>query len=822
MKTDSVDSPHDTSPEDAIAAIAAYDGPVLVDLDETLYLQNSTEDFIDCARPGLVALVLLRLLDGLGPWRRFGGEQTRDVWRVRLIFFLMPWTRRRWRRRVVQLAQRFANRRLIAALKARAEPPIIVTAGFGPVVTPLIAALGFADCKVVAARLGSLEDRRFGKLHTATRDLGTGIVSSALIITDSLQDLELLQQCARPLRTVWPEARFRRALSRIYLPGEYLTHVKRPGARYILRGILQEDFAFWVLSSVGLALHPVTHVAGLLLLTISFWAVYERGYVDNDLIAARYESDPKLTPEFWSSPVATPVLLPWIWAAAAGALALLLLQPAIGSFAYNFGKWSAVLVATYLCFKLYNRLDKTTRVWLYPALQFARSAAFIVIVPISPIAAAAVGAHVISRWVPYHLYRLGATRWPSAQPSLIRLLAFIVLALLFGRSLGSAIDFNWTALALLAWIVFGARREIRSVFKAAKRLDTYPVTAAYKSSEIATLPQQQPLTAAPMFSVVIPTCNRVAKIGRALRSVLVQTMDDYEVIVVDDGSTDGTQELLASLDFARCRVLRNPVNGGVSAARNRGVAEARGEFIAFLDDDDEFRPTVLAALRERCLADPKPDFLWGVRVIHERAPDGRTISTRVDDWRDISPSVSGSEFLPLTLRLATSAVFAIRRTVFEKVGGFDVSLKVSEDRDLFITLAEGDYLGAVANAALIDVDEGVNSLSRSVTGVRGGADSDLRVIDKHLDYLRLPEHHEFLSEYLLVIFAGFLQAGNRRAAMHIVGELRQRGALDSRVFRNYLRHAPEFRALKRAIRYSTMRRIRNRLLSRVSVANEAA
>ncbi len=106
-------------------------------------------------------------------------------------------------------------------------------------------------------------------------------------------------------------------------------------------------------------------------------------------------------------------------------------------------------------------------------------------------------------------------------------------------------------------------------------------------------------------------------------------------------------------------------------------------------------------------------------------------------------------------------MFAIRRTLFEKIGGFDESLKVSEDRDLFITLAEGNYLGAVANAALIDVDEGVNSLSRSVTGVRGGADSDLRVIDKHLDYLRLLKHHEFpVSEYLLkVIFAGFLQAG---------------------------------------------------------------
>ncbi len=652
MNTDSVGTPYDASPDNAIAAILAHDGPILVDLDETLYLRNSTEDFIDCARPGLLALILLRGLDGIGPWRRFGGEQTRDVWRVRLIFFLMPWTRRRWRRRVAQLAQRYANGRLIAALRTRAQPPIIVTAGFGPVVAPLVAALGFGDARIVAARLGSLEDRRFGKLHTATRELGTEIISSALIVTDSIQDLELLQHCARPVRTVWPEARFRRALSKIYLPGEYLTHVKRPGARYILRGILQEDFAFWVLSSVALALHPVTHIAGLLLLTISFWAVYERGYVDNDLIAARYESDPKLTPEFWNSPVATPVLLPWVWAAAAAALALLLLQPAIGGFAYNFGKWSAVLVATYLCFKLYNRLDKTTRVWLYPALQFARSAAFIVIVPISPIAAAAVGAHVVSRWVPYHLYRLGAARWPSAQPSLIRLLAFIVLALLFGRSLGPAVYLNWTALALLVWIVFGARREIRSVFKAAKRLDTFPLTTAHKPYEIAALPQQQPLTSTPMFSVVIPTCNRVAKIGRALRSVLVQTMDDYEIIVVDDGSTDGTQELLAALDLTRCRVLRNPVNGGVSAARNRGVAAAKGEFIAFLDDDDEFRPTVLAALRDRCVAEPKPDFLWGIRVIHERAPDGRAISTRVDDWRDISPSVSGSEFLPLTLRLA--------------------------------------------------------------------------------------------------------------------------------------------------------------------------
>lgn len=812
---------YDATPDEAIAAILVHDGPVLVDLDETLYLRNSTEDFIDCARPGLLALILLRALDLISPWRMIGGEPTRDVWRVRVVSSLLPWTRRRWRARVEQLAQRFANRRLVAALKARGEPPIIVTAGFVPVVAPLVAALGFADATVVAARVDSLEDRRLGKLHTATRALGTETITRCLMVTDSLQDLDLLQQCARPLRTVWPEARFRRALGKTYLPGEYLTHVKRPGARYIMRGILQEDFAFWVLSSVGMAMHPATHILGLLLLLLSFWAVYERGYVDNDMIAARYEAEPKLTPEFWNSPVATPVLLPWLWAAGAGALAILLLRPPAASFPLDFVRWMSALIATYLCFKLYNRLDKTTRVWLYPALQFARSSAFVLIVPISPIGAAAVCAHVVSRWVPYHLYRLGATRWPSAQPELIRLLAFIVLAVLIGSSLGPAAWRNWTALALLAWNVYGARRELVAVFKGARRLDVRPISAPRKAFDIADLPNLPALEHAPMFTVVIPTHNRVGSIARALHSVLLQTLDDYEIIIVDDGSWDGTRELLATLQCPRCRVLRNPVNVGVSASRNRGVAEARGQYIAFLDDDDEFRPNTLAALRERCLTDQKPDFLWGVRVIHERAPAGDTISTRMDDWRDMPPFVSGSEFLPLALRLATSAIFTIRKSLFEQLGGFDEALKVSEDRDLFITLAERGCLGAVANDAFIDVDESFNSLSRSV-GVRGGADADLRVIDKHLDYLHRPEHHEFLSEYLLVVFAGFLQAGKRRSAMRIVGELRQRGALDSRVFRTYLRHAPECRALKSAIRYSTIRRIRNRLLHRVATSNVPA
>ena len=227
----------------------------------------------------------------------------------------------------------------------------------------------------------------------------------------------MLQSCARPLRTLWPQARYRRALSGVYLPGEYISQIKHPGERYIFRGILQEDFAFWLLSSIGLAINPATHLVGLLLLLLSFWAIYERGYVDNDLVASRYEADPKLSATFGSVRVATPAVQPWIWALLAGAAGVAILHPDRMAFVVHFAGWVAVLILTYACFVFYNRLDKMTRVWLYPLLQFARSAAFTVVVPIEPAGVAALGAHVLSRWVPYQVYRLtsaaGLTRGRS-------------------------------------------------------------------------------------------------------------------------------------------------------------------------------------------------------------------------------------------------------------------------------------------------------------------------------------------------------------------------------------------------------------------------
>ena len=281
----------------------------------------------------------------------------------------------------------------------------------------------------------------------------------------------MLDACALPLRTVWPEAGLRHALSGVYLPGQYLSRVKRPGTRYIVRGIVQEDFALWVFCSIGLAALPVLHVLGLTLLAVSFWSIYELGYVDNDRIAARFEADPKLSAAFHDAPVATPRFLPWIWAFATGAGALFVLRWPDHPAPTDFAAWGAVLLATHGWFLMYNRFDKGTRVWLFAGLQFARGAAFAALVAIPLVGAIAIGAHVLAKWVPYCFYRLGGKDWPDEPVNLIRLLFFAVLAPLLCAAHGFSALLNWTTLGLLAWMLFRARREIAAAWNAASRLD---------------------------------------------------------------------------------------------------------------------------------------------------------------------------------------------------------------------------------------------------------------------------------------------------------------------------------------------------------------
>lgn len=310
------------------------------------------------------------------------------------------------------------------------------------------------------------------------------------------------------------------------------------------------------------------------------------------------------------------------------------------------------------------------------------------------------------------------------------------------------------------------------------------------------------------FSVVIPTHNRAHMIARALRSVEAQTFPALEMIVVDDGSTDDTSAVLSAYRSSRLRVLHNIPARGASSARNRGVAVARGQFVVFLDDDDELRPDALQEIGKRVSTNPSVDFLWGRRVIHTKDKAGRTIDVREDDFSGLAPRVSGTDFLPMVLVIATSSAFTIRRSAFETLGGFDETLPVSEDRDLFLRLAEHGHVGAVVDRPLIDINEHLQgSLSRS-NHLRRVPDTDERVMEKHRAYLELPENRGFRNRYLLEVLTGYIQAGMRGVALRRAWDLMRHGSLDFPAIISCLRHTPELRALKSVIRYDSIRRLR--------------
>jgi len=375
----------------------------------------------------------------------------------------------RWRSRVSALAAQFVNPRVAAALQQHRHRVVIVTVGFMPIVQPLIEALGFGECRIIAARLG-FRDRRNGKLHLVRNALGDEALSAALFITDSIDDAPVLARCRRPLRVMWPGSLYPRALSRVYLPGLYLSLVKRPGQRYIWRSVIQEDFAYWVLGTLALATHPASHLCGLALMSLSFWSIYERGYANNDWVAANLESAGKLSTEFSRGLVVTPRFRPWLWAAASGAGAMYLLGP-WSDFAANCAKWATVLIATHLIFGAYNRIDKSTRIWIYPLLQAARLTSVAVIVSVVPAGAMALGALIMTRWVSYYFYRLQSGIWTNVRPNSMHLLFFAIAVSMLGIGVGLPAVATWTTAALAAWSLFRARTELPSLFRNARRID---------------------------------------------------------------------------------------------------------------------------------------------------------------------------------------------------------------------------------------------------------------------------------------------------------------------------------------------------------------
>ena len=183
----------------------------------------------------------------------------------------------------------------------------------------------------------------------------------------------------------------------------------------------------------------------------------------------------------------------------------------------------------------------------------------------------------------------------------------------------------------------------------------------------------------PLFSVVVPTWNRRATIGEAVASALGQNVADLEVIVVDDGSTDGSAEVLAALDDPRLRVIIQP-NAGAAAARNRGIAEARGRYVAFLDSDDRFFPDHLTDLLP--LLAQGDDVVAYSRVVVDRG-GGRHF---LKPWRGIAADEGVDRYLMCERGFIQTSSIALRRTLAERVR-YREDVGFGDDTDFAVRLS---------------------------------------------------------------------------------------------------------------------------------------
>lgn len=194
----------------------------------------------------------------------------------------------------------------------------------------------------------------------------------------------------------------------------------------------------------------------------------------------------------------------------------------------------------------------------------------------------------------------------------------------------------------------------------------------------------------PTVSVIIPTYNRAHLVGRAIQSVLEQTYQNFEIIVVDDASTDDMEEVVKGFSDQRIHYFRHEQNKGGGAARNTGVKKARGDFIAFLDSDDEWFPSKI----EKQLR----IFYKGNAKLGAIGTGISIYSTRHESKIKIPSGSFGNihkKLLQGNSWPGSTSTIMIKRECFKKVGLFDELLEAGQEYDLYIRIAKHYYFDVV-------------------------------------------------------------------------------------------------------------------------------
>lgn len=270
---------------------------------------------------------------------------------------------------------------------------------------------------------------------------------------------------------------------------------------------------------------------------------------------------------------------------------------------------------------------------------------------------------------------------------------------------------------------------------------------------------------APLISVVIPAYNYAKTLRRAAESVLVQMDEGTELTIIDDGSTDETPQVVAELAESypnRFRAIRQ-TNAGSAAVRNRGIEQARGQYLIFLDADDEMCPDALSLLRRHLAAHPDTQFIIGGHV--SVFPNGRETQNLPDRLPETPVQRVRGYLLDKTLRLSNGAC-AMHRDVFS-LGRYPERFRNSEDIPVFAQVL-ANYRCSVLEAPLARIHKHDDSLRHNLTyGLQVGD----QLVAEIFDSGRLPAamqtfRQAFLAQRYLSLFRTCAAAGNRSEALN--------------------------------------------------------
>ena len=289
----------------------------------------------------------------------------------------------------------------------------------------------------------------------------------------------------------------------------------------------------------------------------------------------------------------------------------------------------------------------------------------------------------------------------------------------------------------------------------------------------------------PQVSVIVPVYNGEQTIKRALDSVFAQAFSDFEVIVVDDGSSDSTLALVEQYTDERLTIIKSDTNLGAAAARNQGIAAAKGRRIAFLDSDDAWQPNKL--MRQVELLDQSSKPVAACATGYKIDKNGRRFVVPLN----LTPPQFRTDIL-FGCTISPGSTLMVERYVFDTIGGFDEAFKRLEDWDWLLRFSERYDMEFLPDA-LADIYLTQNKPSNGHDMTQRVFDGIRRMRKKHSSrFTSLSKRLQFKSSLLTEYAAALNRAGRPQiAVLYLIAALGLYPARNKRFFRSVWRAATE-------------------------------